>query len=68
LGDVFPLTFALPQTPKAEECTALKYHHSGSVANANQHFEGKLQQIFNAIEQQTSGVVSIMFAHQSTSA
>src|SRR5690606_29988523 len=28
----------------------------------------KLQQIFTAIEQQTSGVVSIMFAHQSTEA
>lgn len=68
LGDVFPMTFALPQTPKAEECTALRHHHQGSVENAKQHFEGKLQQIFSAIEQQTTGVVSIMFAHQSTTA
>ncbi len=68
LGNVYPMTFALPQTPKAEECTALKHHHKGNAANAKQHFEDKLQQIFNAIEQQTSGVVSIMFAHQSTAA
>lgn len=68
LGDVFPMTFALPQTPKAEECTALKHHHKGSVKNAKQHFETKLQHIFSSIEQQTSGVVSIMFAHQSTEA
>ncbi|PRY22293.1 adenine-specific DNA methylase [Spirosoma oryzae] len=68
LGDVFPLSFALPQTPKSDECTAMKHHHSGNVAQAKQHFENKLQQIFEAIEQQTSGVVSIMFAHQSTSA
>lgn len=68
LGDVFPMTFALPQTPKAEECTALKHHHSGSAVQAKQHFKDKLQQIFSAIEQQTTGVVSIMFAHQSTEA
>ena len=33
-----------------------------------QHFENKLLQIFDAIEHQTSDVVSIMFAHQSTAA
>ncbi|WP_019991368.1 DUF1156 domain-containing protein [Rudanella lutea] len=68
LGDVFPFNFAFPQTPKTEECTALKHHHSGSVAQAKHHFEQKLRQIFSAIEQQTRGVVSIMFAHQSTEA
>lgn len=68
LGDVFPLNFATPQTPKTEECTALKHHHEGNIDKAKQHFEKKLQQIFTAIEQQTSGVVSIMFAHQSTAA
>lgn len=68
LSDIFPLSFALPQTPKADECTALKHHHKGSVKNAKQHFEKKLQQIFNAIEHQTAGIVSIMFAHQSTEA
>ena len=68
LGDVYPINFATPQTPKAEECTALKHHHNNSEQEAKQHFENKLTQIFDAIEQQTSDVVSIMFAHQSTAA
>ncbi|MFZ5429852.1 MAG: DUF1156 domain-containing protein [Bacteroidota bacterium] len=68
LGDVYPFNFATPQTPKTEECTALKHHHNNSTEAAKKHFEKKLQQIFSAIEQQTSGVVSIMFAHQSTEA
>jgi putative DNA methylase len=67
LGDVYPLNFATPKTPKAEECTALKHHH-GSTENAKMHFENKLLQIFDAIEHQTSDLVSIMFAHQSTEA
>lgn len=68
LGDVYPLIFATPQTPKTEECTALKHHHDGQAAAAKRHFENKLLQIFDAIEHQTSDIVSIMFAHQSTEA
>ncbi len=68
LGDVYPLNFATPQTPKSEECTALKHHHSNSKDEAKAHFENKLTQIFDAIEHQTSDIVSIMFAHQSTEA
>jgi putative DNA methylase len=68
LGDVYPLNFATPQTPKSEECTALKHHHNDSKTEAKQHFEDKLTQIFDAIEHQTSDIVSIMFAHQSTEA
>ncbi len=68
LGDIYPLNFSTPQTPKTEECTALKHHHSGILQNAKKHFENKLLQIFDAIEEQTSEVVSIMFAHQSTEA
>jgi putative DNA methylase len=68
VADLYALNFATPQTPKAEECTALKHHHSDNKLRATQHFEGKLLQIFEAIEHQTSDVVSIMFAHQSTSA
>jgi len=67
IGDIYPLTFSTPQTPKSEECTALKHHH-GSNENAKMHFENKLLQIFDAIEYQTSDLVSIMFAHQSTEA
>lgn len=68
LGDVYPLNFATPQTPKTEECTALKHHHDGNSESAKEHFENKLLQIFDAIEHQTSDLVSIMFAHQSTEA
>lgn len=68
LGDVYPLNFATPQTPKTEECTALKHHHNDSKVEAKEHFEHKLTQIFDAIEHQTADIVSIMFAHQSTEA
>ncbi len=68
LGDVYMLNFATPQTPKSDECTALKHHHSENKEKAKQHFETKLMQIFDAIEHQTSDIVSIMFAHQSTEA
>lgn len=65
---VFPINFATPQTPKAEECTALKHYHNNNEDEARKHFENKLTQILDAIEQQTSDVVTIMFAHQSTEA
>jgi putative DNA methylase len=68
LAKDFPLNFATPQTPKTEECTALKHHHSGDYERAKEHFEKKLYQIFDAIESQTKELVSIMFAHQSTEA
>ncbi len=68
ISGFYSQAFATPQTPKAEECTALKHHHDGDQEKAKQHFENKLQQIFQAIEQQTDGIVSIMFAHQSTEA
>ncbi len=68
LSDIYPLNFATPQTPKSEECTALKHHHDNSKEKAKSHFENKLLQIFDAIEYQTSDIVSIMFAHQSTEA
>ena len=68
LRDIYPINFATPQTPKAEECTALKHHHHNSEEEAKKHFENKLTAIFDAIEFQTSDIVSIMFAHQSTEA
>lgn len=68
LSDLYPLNFATPQTPKTEECTALKHYHNNSEQEARKHFEHKLTAIFDAIEYQTSDVVSIMFAHQSTEA
>jgi adenine-specific DNA methylase len=68
LGDVYPINFATPQTPKTDECTALKHHHNGKADKAKAHFEQKLLEIFDAIEHQTTEIVSIMFAHQSTNA
>jgi putative DNA methylase len=68
LGNLYPYNFATPQTPKSEECTALKHHHGGDLEKAKRHFETKLSHIFSTIENQTNGLVSIMFAHQSTEA
>ncbi len=68
LGDVYPLNFSTPLTPKSEECTAIKHRHNGNEVAARKHFETKLTEIFDAIELQTSDIVSIMYAHQSTEA
>lgn len=68
LGGDLPLNFATPQTPKSEECTALKHHRDEDNNKAKLHFENKILQIFDAIEHQTSDIVSIMYAHQSTEA
>ncbi len=68
LAETYPLTFSTPQTPKNEECTALKHHHNNNINEARRHFEDKLTEIFDAIESQTSDIVSIMYAHQSTEA
>lgn len=68
LGTLYPLNFATPQTPKTDECTALKHHHGNSIDKAKEHFERKLTDIFRTIEYQTNDIVSIMFAHQSTEA
>jgi putative DNA methylase len=68
LTDVYPLNFSTPQTPKSEECTALKHHHENDYEKAKKHFEDTLLSIFKAIEHQTTDIVSIMFAHQSTEA
>lgn len=68
IGDLYPQTFATPLTPKAEECTAIKHRFMGNTAEARNHFERTLTKIFDTIESQTSDMVSIMFAHQSTEA
>jgi len=68
LSDVYPVAFATPQTPKNDECTAIKHRFNGNANIARKHFEDKLSQIFDVIELQTADVVSIMFAHQSTEA
>ncbi len=68
LVDVLPDIVNTPQTPKTDECTALKHYHGDDMENAKRHFENMLLQIFKSIEYQTKDIVSIMFAHQSTDA
>lgn len=68
LKQLYPLNFSTPQTPKESECTAIKHRFHGDYEPAKVHFENKLTEILNAIEYQTSDIVSIMFAHQSTEA
>lgn len=68
MAGLFPMVFITPQTPKSGECTALKHHHNNNGGEAEKHFENTLTNIFSALEHQTNGVVSIMFAHQSTKA
>ena len=43
LNDTYSLNFSTPQTPKSEECTALKHHHNNSEQEAKLYFEKKLQ-------------------------
>lgn len=68
LADIYPEVIAYPQTPKSDECTALKHHHENDYDKAAHHFESSLQRIIAKLEHQTTGVISIMFAHQSTGA
>lgn len=68
LSNIYPLIFSTPQTPKIDECTALKHHHNNNAEQAKKHFETKLTEIFEAIESQTEDIVSIMYAHQTTQA
>ncbi len=59
-----------PLTPKSDEATALKHRHGGSEEKADRHFKTKITQAFSEAHRVTKpgGVVSIMFAHQSTKA
>jgi adenine-specific DNA methylase len=70
VGDVFPDAFATPLTPKAEEATALKHRHNGDAEATKRHFTRKLAECFAEARRvaKPGGVVSIMFAHQTTEA
>ena len=59
-----------PLTPKGDEATALKHRHEGNGERADDHFRGKLAQALSEAHRtvKTGGVVSIMFAHQSSKA
>ena len=70
LGDVTPEALLTPLTPKADEATALKHRHGGDGEKADAHFKSKLAAVLAETHRvvKPDGVVSIMFAHQSTQA
>lgn len=70
LISTYPKVIAYPLTPKSDECTALKHHNNGDYDKAKRKFENKLQQIFSSVKKQMNreGLISIMFAHQTTEA
>lgn len=69
IGPIFPDVFKTPLTPKTEEATSLKHRHD-SNEKAKEHFESMLTKAFREASRliKNDGVVSIMFAHQSTEA
>jgi adenine-specific DNA methylase len=70
LGDVIPEALATPLTPKTDEATALKHRHEGDAEKADAHFKSKLAAVLAEAHRilKPGGVISIMFAHQSTKA
>jgi putative DNA methylase len=70
LGGLIPEVLVTPLTPKIDEATALKHRHQGDVEKAETHFKSKLAAILKESDRilKPDGVISIMFAHQSTKA
>ena len=70
LGNLASEALVTPLTPKGDEATALKHRHEGDGDRADDHFRRKLAQALSEAHRtvRPGGVVSIMFAHQSTKA
>ena len=70
LGDVIPEVLTTPLTPKGDEATALKHRHDGDAKAADNHFTLKLAQVLAEAKRVTKpdGVITVMFAHQSSKA
>lgn len=70
IGDLFPDVFATPLTPKSDEATALKHRHGGDGEKAEKHFTRKLAECFAEARRvcRPDGVITVMFAHQTTKA
>jgi adenine-specific DNA methylase len=70
LGDVIPEVLITPLTPKGDEATALKHRHNGDPQRAEWHFATKLAQVLAEAKRVTKpgGIITVMFAHQSTKA
>ena len=70
LADTFPEVFSTPQTPKSDECVAHKHRHHGNRTKGKEFFELKLADCFTEMGRvcKDDGLISVMFAHQSTEA
>jgi adenine-specific DNA methylase len=70
LGSIYPEAFTTPQTPKSEEAVAHKHRHKGSRDEGKKHFQRKLTQCFTEAKRvcRSEGILTIIFAHQSTEA
>lgn len=70
LHDVLPGIFTTPLSPKSNEATALKHRHNGNYSKACRHFSDKLAAALSEARRKckASGVIAVMFAHQSNEA
>lgn len=70
LAEVVPEALITPLSPKIDEATALKHRHDGDAQAADRHFTTKLAQVLAEAKRVTKpeGIITVMFAHQSTKA
>jgi len=70
LAEIVPEALVTPLTPKTEEATALKHRHQGDMRKSETHFKSKLGAVLAETKRviKPDGVISVMFAHQSTKA
>jgi len=70
LGHVVPEALVTPLTPKSDEATALKHRYQGDAGRADDHFRMKLAAVLKEAHRvlRAAGIISVMFAHQSTKA
>ena len=70
LSSDYPDVLRTPLTPKGEEATALRHRHAGDWTKARKHFSTKLAACLAEARRvcRPDGVLSVMFAHQTTEA
>ncbi|TXF10370.1 DUF1156 domain-containing protein [Pelomicrobium methylotrophicum] len=70
LGSMHLHEFSTPLTPKSDEATALKHRHNGDGEQAAGHCVRKLAAAFSECKRlcHPDGLITVMFAHQSTTA
>jgi putative DNA methylase len=70
LGTIQANPFATPQTPKTEEAVANKHRHDGNRSAGTDFYQRKLAACFLEARRlcKPDGVISVIFAHQTTEA